>query len=286
MLKRTYAVLVHPQALRSLVAVSLIIPMLAGVAAAQTTRDVNYGSHSVIRVNTKLRFTTMIVLPDAEDILDIVCGDKDYWVISGVHNLAYIKPAKSGASTNLNLVTASGHVYSFWMTEGPADADIKLFITPDDTVGDATGAAHRYYSAGDMDDLRKQLEAAKKDSDTARDMAAKSAEDAEAARRAADQAAASLVDEFRAQYPTTLRFPYLYANGQKPFNIIAIYHDDRFTYIRANPTELPALYEIKDGQPNLVEFQVENGVFVVHKVLDRAALVIGKKQFVFGTTWR
>src|SRR5580698_694996 len=91
-------------------------------AFAQTTRDVSYGSHTVVRVNTKVRFTSLIILPETEDILDVVCGDKDYWVISGLHNLAYVKPAKAGAATNLDLVTASGHVYAFWLTEGSADA--------------------------------------------------------------------------------------------------------------------------------------------------------------------
>ena len=35
----------------------------------------------------------------------------------------------------------------------------------------------------------------------------------------------------------------------------AIFHDDRFTYIQANPEETPALYEMKDGKPNLINFQ-------------------------------
>ena len=36
----------------------------------------------------------------------------------------------------------------------------------------------------------------------------------------------------------------------------AIWHDGQFTYIKADATELPALYEIKDGKPALVNFQV------------------------------
>jgi type IV secretion system protein VirB9 len=253
--------------------------------AAQTTRDVTYSSHTVIHVNAKLRFTTLVILPETEDILDIVCGDKDNWVISGAHNLAYVKPAKSGAATNLDLVTANGHIFSFWLTEGPADADVKLFVTPDDSVTDATGAAHRYYSAADVDDLKKALDQAKKETEAARDLAAKSAQDAEASRRAAEQSADARVDAFRSTYPTKIAFPYFFKANVKPFMVGAIYHDDKFTYIRANPMELPTLYEIKDGAPNLVNFQVENGVFVVPKVLDRGYLVIGKQKLVFGTTW-
>jgi type IV secretory pathway VirB9-like protein len=38
--------------------------------------------------------TTMIVLPEDEEILDVICGDKDFWVISATHNMAHVKPAK------------------------------------------------------------------------------------------------------------------------------------------------------------------------------------------------
>ena len=37
---------------------------------------------SLIPLQTRLRYTTMIVLPDGEEILDVVCGDRDFWVIS------------------------------------------------------------------------------------------------------------------------------------------------------------------------------------------------------------
>ena len=68
---------------------------------------------SLIPLQTRLRYTTMIVLPEGEEILDVICGDRDFWVISATHNIAHVKPAKEGAATNLNLVTASGAVYSF-----------------------------------------------------------------------------------------------------------------------------------------------------------------------------
>jgi type IV secretion system protein VirB9 len=57
-------------------------------AFAQTTRDVSYSSRSVVHVNAKLRFTTMIILPESEEILDFVCGDRDFWIVSGAQNLA------------------------------------------------------------------------------------------------------------------------------------------------------------------------------------------------------
>ena len=53
------------------------------------------------------------------------------------------------------------------------------------------------------------------------------------------------------------------------FKVAAIYRDDKFTYIKANPQETPALYEIKDGKPSLVQFRYINGMYTVDKVLVR-----------------
>ena len=90
-----------------------------GVSLAQTpgVREVSASAQNVITLQTRVRYTTMIVLPEGEEILDVICGDKDFWVISATHNLAHVKPAKEGAASNLNLVTASGSVYSFLLNE-------------------------------------------------------------------------------------------------------------------------------------------------------------------------
>ena len=45
--------------------------------------------------------------------------------------------------------------------------------------------------------------------------------------------------------------------------------------------EKPALYEIKDGKPNLINFQLENGVYIIPKVIDSGYLAIGKKKITF-----
>ena len=78
-----------------------------------------------------------------------------------------------------------------------------------------------------------------------------------------------------------MRFPYRFEAGKKPFLVRAMYHDDRFTYIQARPEETPTLYEIKDGQPNLVNFDYKDGVYVIEKILDRGYLAIGKQKLPF-----
>jgi conjugative transfer protein CagX len=76
---------------------------------------------------------------------------------------------------------------------------------------------------------------------------------------------------------------YRFTPHAAPFDVSAIFTDGQFTYIRAEASELPALYEIRDGAPNLVTFQVERGTYIVPKVLDRGYLTIGAKRFSFET---
>src|SRR5215471_16806539 len=90
---------------------------LANVPPSPGVKRFEYGERDVLRLNAKLRFTTLIVLPKEERILDFTCGDKEFWIVNGTQNLAYIKPAKAGGETNVNLITASGNLYSFVFSE-------------------------------------------------------------------------------------------------------------------------------------------------------------------------
>src|SRR5438132_11875420 len=132
---------------RALVATLLLLPLGVSSLAAQAMgiREVSASGRSLIQLNTKIRYTTMVLLPEGEEILDVVCGDRDFWVISATQNIAHVKPAKEGAATNLNLVTASGTVYSFLLTEGKsAQPAWKLYVNGD---GQAPLGQPRYYSA-------------------------------------------------------------------------------------------------------------------------------------------
>ena len=110
-------------------------PAVSVPVRAQTAgiREVSASARSLITLQTRLRYTTMIVLPEGEEILDVICGDKDFWVITSTQNIAHVKPAKEGAATNLNLVTGSGDVYSFLLTEknGTSMPDLKVYVNAD-----------------------------------------------------------------------------------------------------------------------------------------------------------
>jgi type IV secretion system protein VirB9 len=232
------------------------------------TKVVHYGDKDVVRLKTKLRYTTLIILPKNEQILDFTCGDKEFWVVQGIQNFAYVKPAKSGAQTNLNLITASGNIYSFVLAEvselPDATPDLKVFVEPkDESMISAAGAAPKFVSSQAVDDYRQQAAIAKEET------------------RQVKQATQEAIDSGINKFVANMRFPYRFEAGKKPFFVRAMYNDSKFTYIQARPEETPTLYEVQDGKPNLVNFEYKDGVYVVEKILDRGYLVIGKQKLSF-----
>ena len=242
--------------------VSCVVPSSLSAQAQSTgIREVSASARSLIPLQTRLRYTTMIVLPEGEEILDVICGDKDFWVISATHNIAHVKPAKEGAATNLNLVTASGAVYSFLLTEknGAATPDLKVYVNADPN---APQGKPKYYSAAQVEALQAELTEAQGRGGRG-----------EPARDRVDRRVPAAVSR-RSCSSSTARRKY-----EKPFLVRSIWHDGQFTYIKADATELPALYEVKDGKPALVNFQVQEGTYVVPKVLDEGYLALGKERF-------
>ena len=236
--------------------------MTATLAVAQTggVREVSATERGVIPLQTRLRYTTMVVLPEGDEILDVLCGDRDFWVISATQNIAHVKPAKAGAETNLNLVTSSGAIYSFMLTEKSSPPDIKVYVQSEERV---TTGKPKYYSAAQVQTLEGQIEELRA---AARDEA-----------RRLDEAVAA----YRQEYPARLQFPYGLLKYEKPFLVRSMWHDGEFTYVKTDATELPALYEMKDGKPSIVNFQVRQGTYVVPKVLDRGYLALGNQRFSF-----
>ena len=249
---------------RMLVATLMLISLGVGSLGAQVgggVREVTASDRSLVPLHTKIRFSTMILLPEGEEILDVVCGDRDFWVISAAQNVAHVKPAKEGASTNLNLVTASGIVYSFLLSEGKqAQPDLKVYVTADPNT---PRGQPKYYSATQMTALQAELTQAR------------------AALQEATVRTTEAVSSFRQQYPGRLEFAYGAPKYERPFFVRSIWHDGEFTYIKTDARELPALYEVRDGEPALVNFQVQAGTYVVPKILERGYLALGNQRFPF-----
>ena len=152
-----------------------------------------YAQNDIVPVKAKLRYSTLIILPEKEEILDFTTGDKEFWIINGAHNLCYIHPAQAGIRSNLNLITASGHVYSFLLTEISSDPnaepDLKIFVEPKEQSGIGTGAfAQGYVPATEAEAYKREIQ-------TIRDQS-------NAQVQAAQTSAQQQIQKFRSEYST------------------------------------------------------------------------------------
>jgi type IV secretion system protein VirB9 len=239
------------------IAISLLLASASGFAQ-QTARVVKYHANDIVGVKAKMRYTTLIQLPATEKILEVATGDKDFWIIDATGNYCFLHPAKEGIHSNLNLITDKGTVYSFKLDEGGgADPDLKVVIEPSDASSLASAnAAPKLVSASEVAAAQAQMQMTQAH-------------------------AAQSVEQFRAEYPTkALKFDYNYRN-EKPFNVAAIYQDGQFTYIKSTATEKFSIYELKDGKPDLISFQLNDGTYVISKVVDNGYLEIGKHRLAF-----
>jgi len=240
-----------------------IIPLLLGLAATvahgqQSARIVKYHANDIVSVHAKMRYTTLIELPGTEKILEVATGDKDFWIIDTVGNYCFLHPAKEGIQSNLNLITDKGTVYSFTLDDtDSANPDLKVVIEPSDPSSlAAANGANKLVSATEVESARAQAQAAQSH-------------------------ASEAVEQFRSDYPTqALQFDYVFKQ-EKPFAVSAIYHDDKFTYIKSSASEKFSVYELKDGKPDLITFQLKDGTYVIPTVVDRGYLQIGKHKLGF-----
>ncbi len=242
---------------------SPIISLLLGLAATvahgqQTARLVKYHANDIVNVHAKMRYTTLIQLPATEKILEVATGDKDFWIIDTVGNYCFLHPAKEGIHSNLNLITDKGTVYSFTLDDVESiEPDLKVVIEPSEpsSLAAANGVG-KLVSAS-------EVEAARTDA------------------QMAQTHAAAAVEQFRSEYPTqALKFDYTF-HDEKPFDVSAIYHDDKFTYIKSSAAEKFSIYELKDGKPDRITFQLKDGTYVIPTVVDKGYLEIGKHKLDF-----
>lgn len=239
---------------------------LAMHAPAQdaSARTVQYHSQDIVPIHAKLKYTTLIELPGTEKIMEAATGDKDFWIVDIVGNFCFVHPAKAGISSNLNLITDKGNIYSFTLTDvstetGAADPppDLKVIVVPADRSSIvASSGPPQFVPAAQLQQSQQALAAVQSHITDA-------------------------VDEYKSAYPLSLKFDYSFKANEAPFDIEAIYHDDKFTYIKTNAPEKFSVYEMRDGKPNVVSYQLENGTYVIPKVMDSGYVELGKKRMDF-----
>ena len=251
-------------------------PLPAPSPRFDTPLVIDYSPDEIPIIRTRIRYSTVIILPITERIIETVCGDKEWWQIDPVENMIYIKPTKASISTNLTVLGKSGTLYAFALeeiTESPnLKPQVKVTVRWPATI-QAENAVHgpKYVTKAELDaviqDYQQQLQTA--------------TENVRTARTAAQTFVQDEVSKMRTQYPAELQFNYDIALDSKPFYVRAMYSDKKFTYLKLDAPEAPAVYEIKDGKPNLVNFDYVNGIFIIRKVIDQGYLAIGKAKLHF-----
>ena len=239
---------------------ALALSSVAAVAQEASARTVQYHSQDIVPIHAKLKYTTLIEVPPTEKIMEAATGDKDFWIVDVVGNFCFVHPAKAGISSNLNLITDKGNIYSFTLDDisgSSAAPDLKVLIEPADrsSIVAASGPA-QFVPAVQLAQAKQQLAALQSHVEQA-------------------------VDEYKSAYPVQLKFDYTFKANEAPFDIESIYHDDKFTYIKTNAPEKFSVYDMKDGMPDLVTYDLRDGTYIIPKVMDSGYVELGKKRMDF-----
>ena len=241
-------------------ALLIAIPCVPAVAQDASARTVQYHAQDIVPIHAKLKYTTLVELPATEKIMEAATGDKDFWVVDIVGNFCFVHPAKAGISSNLNLITDKGNIYSFTLqdvSQSNETPDLKVIVIPADRSSIvASSGPPQFVPAAQLEQSQQQL-------------------------AAVESHITRAVDEYKSAYPMQLKFDYTFKANEPPFNIQAIYHDGKFTYIKTDAPEKFSVYEMRDGKPNLVTYQLSNGTYVIPKVMDSGYVELGKKRMEF-----
>src|ERR1700732_96010 len=135
-----------------------------GAFAQESARTVQYHSQDIVPIRAKVKYTTLIELPTTEKIMEAATGDKDFWIVDVVGNFCFVHPAKQGISSNLNLITDKGNIYSFTLQDisGPNSTvpDLKVIVEPADRSAIvAASGPPQFVPAAQLEQSRQQLAA-------------------------------------------------------------------------------------------------------------------------------
>jgi len=226
-------------------------------------------------VRAGLLQSTLILLPTEEKVANVFAGDTVDWVFDGGHvasRFISIKPKVANSTTDVHIVSDHGNEYTLQVREVSGDEDphfdSKVFIAPGDQAAkNRLAEMPVFVPAAELDRVKQEESAAK------------------AAAEAAQKAQDAKAEQYRSQYPGTLHFDYTWDQAKgKALGLQQIWHDDKFTYLRGQFQETPALYEVKDKKPSLINFDFNAGLYTVPKELDNGYLAIGKQKVEFHRT--
>jgi type IV secretion system protein VirB9 len=240
--------------------VAMALSSTAAIAQDASARTVQYHAQDIVPIRAKVKYTTLIEVPPTEKIMEAATGDKDFWIVDVVGNFCFVHPAKQGISSNLNLITDKGNIYSFTLQDISASAenpDLKVIVEPADRSAIvAASGPPQFVPAAQLEQSKQAL-------------------------AVVQSHVAQAVDEYKSSYPLQLKFDYTFKADEPPFDIQSIYHDDKFTYIKTTAPEKFSIYEMRDGKPNLVTYELRDGTYIIPKVMDSGYVELGKKRMDF-----
>jgi type IV secretory pathway VirB9-like protein len=219
--------------------------------------------------------STLIVLPAEEKAANVFAGDTVNWIFDGGHvasRFISVKPRTVNAVTDIHIVSDHGNEYTLQLREISNEPDVhfdsKIFINPGDQAAkDRLAQLPVFVPASELDKAKQEAATAK------------------ATQVAELKAEQTKGEQFRSEYPSSLHFDYTWNEKKgKELGLQQIWRDDKFTYLRGQFQETPALYELKDGKSSLINFDFSAGLYTVPKQLEQGYLAIGKQKVEFHRT--
>jgi type IV secretion system protein VirB9 len=223
-------------------------------------------------IRTGLLQATLIELPAEEKVATVFGGDTVSWVFDGGHvasRYISIKPKVANSTTDVHIVSDHGNEYTLQLREVSADGDphfdSKVFVTPGDQAGkDKLAAMPVFVPAAELDKAKRE------------------AAEAQAKQANEIKAEQGRAEAYRSQYPGELHFDYTWDRKKaEALGLEQVWRDGKFTYLRGHFPETPALYELKDGKPSLIDFDYNGGLYTVPKTVSAGYLTIGKQRVEF-----
>lgn len=239
--------------------------------SAPRTVSVSAGATPPV-IRAGLLQSTLVALPAEEKVATVYGGDTVNWVFDGGHvpsRFLSLKPKLANATTDIHIISDHGNEYTLELREVSNDSDshfdANIYLESSDKASkDRLAELPVFVPAADLEKAKQEAAAAN------------------AAQSAELKAQETKAEQYRSQYPSSLHFDYTWNQSKgRTLGLQQIWRDDKFTYLRGHFQETPALYEVKEKKPSLINFDYNNGLYTVPKELNSGYLAIGKQKVEF-----
>jgi type IV secretory pathway VirB9-like protein len=232
-------------------------------------RTVTATGGEALVVRTKVKTATMVILPEGEDVMDVVIGDPDGWLLSFRSNALTFRPKEAGNETNVSLTTITGGRFTLLLraAKGSAQEDYQVTIGRGQATGLTNGltggslAAPKYVPVEKVEALEAELA-------STRETVSRESQLSEERLEALREQHRQLLRAYPERWTCATDLPHI-----KPFLVQFICHDGEMTYFKFDGREQPVIHESINGKPAVVNFSVApSGLYRVPKVLTRGYL--------------